>query len=76
MYNELGVKTRISIVGFSRHNKRVQDVHININSGDIVDYLAGVRLSFTPYAIGWANDCNSSHFSRDEYIQNMAEFFV
>ena len=73
-YKELGVKTRISTVGFSRYNQRVRDVHININSGNILNYLAGVRLSFTPYAIGWANGCNSPYFSRDEYIKDMAEF--
>ncbi len=74
VYKELGVKTRISTVGFSRYNKRVRDVHININSSNLLNYLAGVRLSFTPYAIGWANGCSSSYFSRNEYIQDMAEF--
>lgn len=73
-YKELGVKTRISTVGFSRHNKRVCDVHIGINAGEMLDYLAGVRLSFTPYAIGWAKGCNSTKFSREEYIKDIAEF--
>lgn len=73
-YDELGVKTRISTVGFSRHNERVKQVHMKINSGEMLNYLAGVRLSFTPYEIGWESGCRSKYFSRNEYIQDMAEF--
>ena len=55
MYNELGVRTRISTVGFSRHNNDLVKMHAKINSGETLDYLAGVRLSFTPYEIGWVS---------------------
>lgn len=75
LYHELGVKTRISTVGFSRHNKALVEMHTKINSGKAVDYLAGVRLSFTPYEIGWVKgNYKSSEYSRKEYIYDMAEF--
>lgn len=71
-YNELGVKTRISTVGYSRHNKELNRMHQSISKKDKM--LAGVRLSFTPYAIGW-NNCHSEKLSRDEYEKDMANFF-
>ena len=75
MYNELGVRTRISTVGFSRHNNDLVKMHAKINSGETLDYLAGVRLSFTPYEIGWVSGNRTSlNYSRREYIYDMAEF--
>ena len=47
-YEELGVKTRISTVGFSRHNEYIVKMHERINAVDVLDALGGVRLSFTP----------------------------
>lgn len=74
-YEELGVKTRISTVGFSRHNEYMVKMHERINSVDVLDALGGVRLSFTPYEIGWEKgQDDSSGFSRTEYIKDMAEF--
>lgn len=74
-YEELGVKTRISTVGFSRHNEYIVRMHERINSMDVLDALGGVRLSFTPYEIGWEKGQDeSSDFSRTEYIKDMAEF--
>lgn len=74
VYDELGVKTRISTVGFSRHNKDIRNMHIRINNDAMVECLGGVRLSFTPYEIGWEKGDNSSQFSREEYMEDMAEF--
>lgn len=75
VYRELGVKTRISTVGFSRHNKHIVKMHEKINSMDHLEALGGVRLSFTPYEIGWekGQDENTG-FSRTEYIKDIAEF--
>ncbi len=70
-YNELGVKTRISTVGYSRYNSEIANMHKEINS-TCLDYLAGVRLSFTPYAVGWYS--NNKCYSKTEYMHDMAEF--
>lgn len=69
-YKELGVKTRISTVGFSRYNKKLTEVHKNINKN--LNALAGVRLSFTPYSIGWK--CPNNTFDREEYEKDIANF--
>ena len=50
-YQELGVVTRISTVGYSRHNSKLNEVHRKINTLEYLHYLGGVRISFTPYAI-------------------------
>lgn len=73
-YKHLGVKTRVSTVGFSRYNDRIAEMHKKINSSETINCLAGVRLSFTPYEIGWQQGSNSDMFSREEYILDMAEF--
>ena len=70
-YRELGVKTRISTVGFSRFNENLCNMHKAINKN--LDALGGVRLSFTPYSVGWA--CQNDKFDRNEYIYDMANFF-
>ncbi|MCX8074274.1 MAG: hypothetical protein N2749_01645 [Clostridia bacterium] len=72
VYNELGVKTRISTVGYSRYNKELNDMHKKINN-TLIDTLAGVRLSFTPYAKGWCND-GSAQYSRHDYSKDIANF--
>lgn len=69
VYVELGVTTRISTVGYSRYNLTLNDMHERINSLD-GNGLGGVRLSFTPYEIGW--ECLSENFSRFDYIMDMA----
>lgn len=69
LHRELGVKTRISTVGYSRHNKELDEVHKKVNVYS--EGLGGVRLSFTPYGNGWKDsDC----YSREEYIEDMANF--
>lgn len=69
-YNELGVKTRISTIGFSRYNYELNNIHKRINS-ELLETLGGVRLSFTPYAVGWKDDEN---FSKKDYALDMANF--
>lgn len=71
-YDELGVKTRISTVGFSRHNTELCNMHNSINKN--LEALGGVRLSFTPYSIGWA--CQNDKFNRNEYINDIANFLM
>ncbi|MBQ3474717.1 MAG: hypothetical protein IJH20_00885 [Bacilli bacterium] len=70
LYRELGVKTRISTVGFSRHNSYLNKMHSRISNYQ--EKLGGVRLSFTPYTIGWA--CNNTLFDRKEYEKDMINF--
>lgn len=69
-YEELGVKTRISTVGFSRHNVELCNMHRIISQN--TEALGGVRLSFTPYSVGWV--CQNDEFNRDEYIKDIATF--
>ena len=69
-HNELGVKTRISTIGYSRHNMVLNEMHKKIND-DLLETLGGVRLSFTPYAIGWQNN---EMFSKEDYALDMANF--
>lgn len=68
---ELGVRTRISTVGYSRYNHKLNLMHKKIAR----DYksLAGVRLSFTPYSVGW-NDCQSKRFSKKDYEADITNF--
>lgn len=70
LYKELGVKTRISTIGFSRHNEQLNAIHRRIND-QLLDTLGGVRLSFTPYAIGWQD---SKNYSKEDYALDMANF--
>ncbi len=70
-YRELGVKTRISTVGFSRHNQELNLMHKRIN--DNPNALGGVRLSFTPYEIGW-NCQKDKKFSKYDYEQDIVNF--
>lgn len=68
---ELGIKTRISTVGFSRYNHKLNNMHKKISKN--YKSLAGVRLSFTPYSIGW-NSCNSEKFSKQDYQKDITNF--
>ena len=68
---ELGVTTRISSVSFSRHNEELNNMHQKISQNESKG-LGGVRLSFTPYEIGW--ECKSEKYSQFDYILDMANF--
>ena len=71
-YKELGVRTRISTVGFSRHNKYLNEMHRRICSGDLFFALAGVRLSISQYGRVWED--KSPNNSLNDYCLDMAEF--
>lgn len=68
---ELGVTARISSVGFSRHNHDLNKMHQRISQNE-GKALGGVRLSFTPYEIGW--ECKNERFSQFDYMLDMANF--
>lgn len=72
VYDELGVITRISTVGFSRFNNELNLMHTKINNPEGIKKLGGVRLSFTPYEIGW--QCKTFRYSRYDYIKDIANF--
>lgn len=56
----LGGSTRISTVGWSRHNSELQAMHETIVAEHVND-IDGIRFSLTPYTIGWRTN-------RDDYI--------
>lgn len=71
---DLGVKVRLSTVGYSRHNKQLQDMHEAINK-ECLDALGGVRLSMTTYTLGWTKHAERSGLtSRDEFVMDLANF--
>ena len=71
-YRELGSRTRISTVGFSRHNKNLNEMHKRICSNDLFYALAGVRLSISQYGRVWEEQ--SSKNSLEEYCHDIANF--
>lgn len=68
-YKELGVTTRLSTVGYSRYNEDLNEMHKKINLLH-EEGLGGVRLSFTPYEIGWCS--NNERYSQLDYTLDMA----
>lgn len=73
-YKELGVLTRISTVGYSRFNEKLNEMHKKINTPELLKTLGGVRLSFTPYEIGWECPKGKQEYSKTDYINDMANF--
>ena len=73
-YKELGVRTRISTVGFSRHNKELNDMHKRICSSDLFLALGGVRLSVSQYGRVWEE--KSIKNSLDDYSKDLANFLT
>lgn len=71
-YKELGVRTRISTVGFSRHNENLNAIHKKINSSVLLFALAGVRLSISQYGRVWEDKDSST--SLKEYEQDLINF--
>lgn len=71
-WEDLGVRVRISTVGYSRHNQTLQGMHERINTS-LLDSLGGVRFSFTPYTYGWTpQGARSGLTSREEFIDDFA----
>lgn len=71
-YKELGARTRISTVGYSRHNEALNEVHKKITSSELLFALAGVRLSISQYGRVWEEQ-NGKNCIR-EYEQDLANF--
>lgn len=71
-YKELGVRTRISTVGFSRFNQDLNRIHHNICSGELLYALAGVRLSVCQYGRVWEEE--STHHTLEDYTKDLANF--
>ena len=71
-YRELGVRTRISTVGFSRHNKDLNEMHKRICANGLVCALGGVRLSISQYGRVWEEQ--SAKNSLEEYTADLANF--
>ena len=71
-YKELGVRTRISTVSFSRHNKELNEMHKRLCSSDSIYALAGVRLSISQYGRVWEE--KSLKNSLEEYEADLANF--
>lgn len=73
-WENLGVKIRVSTVGYSRKSKELQDSHLSLNENS-VEGLAGVRLSITPYTYGWTKQGEKSGLtSRIEFKKDIANF--
>ena len=70
-YKELGVRTRISTVGFSRFNETLNRAHKNLCEKSLYA-LAGVRLSISQYGRVWEDA--SIKNSLDDYYKDLANF--
>ena len=71
-YKELGARTRISTVGYSRHNKELNEMHKRITSSELLFALAGVRLSISQYGRVWEEDNGKN--SLEDYRKDLANF--
>lgn len=72
MREDLGVKVRLSTVGYSRRNGQLQEMHKRINENHL-ETLRGVRISFSPYTLGWTTRGERSGLtSREEFILDLA----
>lgn len=69
VYRELGVTTRLSTVGYSRYNEKLNKMHERINMMN-KKKIGGVRLSFTPYEIGW--NSSNAMYSKIDYVLDIA----
>jgi hypothetical protein len=67
---DLGVKTRITTVGYSRRNKELQSANENLNK-TYLNYIEALRFSFTPYTFGWASE-DGKVASRANFIRDLA----
>lgn len=71
-YKELGVRTRISTVGFSRFNKELNEMHQRICNHELLYALGGVRLSISQYGRVWEEPGIQN--SLDEYAKDLGNF--
>ena len=66
LWKDLGVKTRLTTVGYSRKNAILQKVHEHINS-KLTDDISKIVLSYSQYPFGW-------RMSQREYILDCENF--
>ena len=71
-YKELGVRTRLSTVGFSRYNEVLNRVHKNICSSELIYALGGVRLSVCQYGRVWEESSDKN--SLEDYTEDLSNF--
>lgn len=68
MREDLGAKVRLSTVGYSRHDGQLQEMHEGVNE-NYLETLRGVRISFSPYTLGWtARGERLGLTSREEFV--------
>jgi hypothetical protein len=65
-WKDLGVKTRLTTVGYSRKNSLLQKMHERINS-KLTDTISKIVLSYSQYPFGWRT-------SQKEYILDCENF--
>lgn len=74
VYQNLGVKTRIATVGYSRHNHMIRNAFKRL-SDELSHCLAGVRLSISPYTYGWTEAGSRAQITdRRELELDLADF--
>lgn len=71
MGKDLNTKTRLSSIGYSRHNTELQNVHEHI-ARDLADFIAAIRFSWTPYNYAWRLSGHDDRVGRREYISDFA----
>lgn len=71
-YSELGTRTRISTVGFSRHNALLNKIHNDICNSELIYALGGVRLSISQYGRVWEEEGENT--SLEEYSKDLGNF--
>ncbi|MGV9322540.1 hypothetical protein [Streptomyces sp. NPDC003660] len=64
----LGVKLRVSTVGYSRHSAPLTGMHQHLVD-EFTDVFDGVRFSVTPYTLGFTG---RSGTERREYVEDLA----
>ena len=69
-FEDLGVKTRITTVGYSRANEELQKMNENLNRSHL-NHIEALRFSFTPYTFGWITE-NNKIASRANFIEDLA----
>lgn len=72
-YEDLGVKVRISTVGYSRKNAALQAMHEMIATKH-VNKIAGVRLSLTSYTTSWYEKRNHFETCQQDFAADIANF--
>ncbi len=69
---ELGVRVRISTVGYSSQNAGLMAMHHRIVR-ELKGVFAGIRFSFTPYTIGWTEaGAHADITSRAQFINDFS----